>query len=126
MEVAYRTRITVAAEFRAQHRWQACPHEDVAFLRDWHRHLFKVTLSVAVGHGDRQVEFFQLQALLREHVAVWEGQQVDMSCEMFAEDLMRVFVNLGYAVQEVSVSEDGENSATVELRGCLWQSIVIA
>lgn len=112
--LTYTTKITVSAEFRALHRWEACPYNDVAFLKDWHRHIFKVQLCVGVSHADRHVEFFQLQEQLRHEVSGWEGQKIDMSCEMFAESLMVEFVIDGYHVISVTVSEDGENSATVE------------
>lgn len=110
----YQTSIRVVAEFRAQHRWLNCPFEQVAFLRNWHRHVFKVALELWVSHDDRDEEFFMVQSQLLERLAKWEGAQLDMSCEMMAMQLTTAFLDRGHLVKSVTVSEDGENSATIQ------------
>lgn len=114
-DIAYLTAIRVQAQFRAQHRWKECPIDEVAHLRNWHRHCFHVAIQVWVAHGDREKEFFVCQRQLREFLqGHWEGGQWDKSCEMFAEDLLRHFaLGLGWEVQMIEVSEDGENAALV-------------
>jgi len=105
--------ITVFAEFRAQHRWKECPFEEQAFLRDWHRHVFKVWATFTVSHSDRDLEFFVMQEHLRTLTGMWEGKQVEKSCEMFAESIIEWFLEHEYPITSVGVSEDGENVGTV-------------
>lgn len=94
--------------FEAWHRWSTAP-DDVAFLRNYHRHLFHVRLGVEVGHGDREVEFFQLKRQLATHLTeTWAGRYFEASCEMIAQELLDKFT-----AAYVEVSEDGENGAAV-------------
>lgn len=115
------TSIKVKAEFRAQHRWADCPFEEVAFLREWHRHVFHVEIDLWVTHGDRDEEFFMVQHRLRTCVGQWEGKQVEKSCEMFAEAVLIYFST--YNVRSVTVSEDGENSGTITVDPSWYQPV---
>ena len=109
--------ITVKHQFKALHRWAECPYEEQAFLRNWHRHVFHVTLSVAVGHNDRDFEFFRVQGALADLCSEeWEQRQVEMSCEMFAVAIIKTFIEEGFPVHRCTVSEDGENEAQVVVR----------
>lgn len=103
------TYIWVTASFVAFHRWVKAP-EQVAFLRDYHRHVFNVKVHVPVTHDDRDVEFFmfkkELEAFLTLHFA---GGRHDMSCEMFADRILDEFPG----AQSAQVDEDGENGALV-------------
>lgn len=54
-----------------------------------------------------------VQSKLRSILKCWEGGQHDMSCEMFAERVMTQFLQWGFLVRTVTVSEDDENSATL-------------
>lgn len=107
------THISVSHHFIAQHRWAACPFEEQAFLRDWHRHVFHVRAHFSVHHDDRDLEFFRVQSTLTEICREWDGRQVEKSCEMFAASILQTLLELGYHASKVEVSEDGENSATV-------------
>lgn len=105
------TIIWVRTQFVAFHRWPEAPNE-VAFLRDFHRHVFHVELSVVVGHDDREVEFFTLKKALDEVLCLhFEGTYSRKSCEQFAKDIAGWFNYL--TVGKITVSEDGENGATV-------------
>lgn len=107
-----RTIVWVTTTFPAFHRWAAAP-DDVAFLRAYHRHIFHVKLGVWVTHGDREVEFFQLKRKLDDCIRViYEGKHFEKSCEMIAQELLQQF-NAAYC----TVSEDGENGATVSKIG---------
>ena len=109
------TKVWVTTQFEGFHRWQMAP-ENVAFLRDVHRHLFHVRLSVPVQDLDREVEFFTLKAMVDKYIAEkWEGRVFNASCEMIAIDLMEKFAE----ATMVEVSEDGENGGTVEKPICL-------
>lgn len=108
--------IWVTAEFEAFHRWDKAP-EQVAFLRNLHRHIFKVRANFKVTHSDRDLEFFMVKKMLNDYISNFlvplsRGEQ-GMSCEMFAEKIFIFFKSNSYPVVEVSVSEDGENGAIV-------------
>lgn len=108
-------KIWVTADFRALHRWEGCHIAEVDYLREWHRHCFKVKVTCPVAHSDRDLEFMMVQKVLREVIHDYEGQHVDMSCEMFAEDIRRHMNTVigREVVESVEVSEDGENGAIV-------------
>jgi len=107
-----RTYVWVTDTFAALHRWKDAP-ESVKFLRDYHRHVFHVKLTVRVRGDDREVEFFTLKRNLRDVLNVGYHDKVfDLSCEQVAAQLLIYFQNQ-YEVQSVEVSEDGENGALV-------------
>lgn len=94
------------------HRWPDA-HESRAYLRDRHRHLFEITATCAVSHDERDVEFHDLQDVVR----AWWGPGVrelgSASCETLARDLLIHLDDLGLRPVRVDVSEDGESGATV-------------
>lgn len=105
--------VWVTASFVGFHKWIDAPDE-VAFLRNEHRHVFHVKVSVAVTHGDRDVEFFILKRDLSDHCAGFAGRSFLYSCEQVAFILGELLQKDQYKVQWVEVSEDGENGARVE------------
>lgn len=95
------------------HNWPSCPYDEVAYLRDPHRHMFHFKASVNVTHDDRDVEFIMLKHTLLEYMYenYWHDEHKclhfgPMSCEMIARELMEVF-----ELSQCEVSEDGENGA---------------
>lgn len=102
------------------HYWSEAP-EDVCFLRNRHRHYFGIKVAVKVSHGEREVEFFQLQRIINLSVLPsafprnTEGEYEfgTMSCEHIAEVIATRLLDAGYGVISVVVSEDGENSGGV-------------
>jgi hypothetical protein len=107
-KVVFETLVKIKTQFEAYHRWKNAP-SDVQFLRNWHRHIFYVTLMVEVKHDDRDVEFFQLKrkldAFVQEHYA---GKNFELSCEMIAKQIVNEFEG-----KACEVSEDNENSGIV-------------
>ena len=101
-------------KFEGFHRWKDAP-ESVAFLRDWHRHLFGVRVQVRVSHDDRDVEFITLKHLVEGYVeSRYARQQFDKSCEMIAREIGEWLQSqTRYEVSSVQVDEDGENGAVV-------------
>ena len=96
--------VRVRSQFTGWHKWTDAP-DNVAFLRDFHRHVFKVELVVPVRHGDREVEFFTLQKQLDGFLARnYAGRKFLESCEQIAEN-----IGVNFQAHEVTVSEDGEN-----------------
>lgn len=100
--------ILVSSQFVGFHRWKDAP-EEVKFLRDFHRHIFKVKISVEVTDPDRQVEFFMFKAKLDKVLADYNDHRFEFSCETIAQQLLERLPEACSA----EVSEDGENGALV-------------
>lgn len=92
---------------------------DVSFLGYPHRHIFHFTVAIQVWHNDRDVEFIQFKRWLEQ---LYSGAQNTLSldfksCEMISDDLYEQIASRypGRDV-EITVSEDGENGATIEYK----------
>ena len=97
----------------ATHNWPGCPFDEVAYLRDPHRHLFHIKARKLVTHSDRDVEFIMLKHAILDHLArkyYVPGQSTHvlgaMSCEMLATELIKEF-----GLSQCEVNEDNENGA---------------
>lgn len=97
--------------FEGFHCWPEAPNE-VAFLRDRHRHEFRVRAEVTVDHADRDVEFILLKRKLDKKIdTILEDENTaNWSCEMWAITLIDEL-----DLDACEVSEDGENGAYVEV-----------
>ncbi len=105
------TVIYATVSFEATHYWADCPIEEVAYLRNEHRHIFEITAYKEVTHADRDVEFIVLGHRIKEFLAKEypDHKFGGKSCEMIAEQLIRAF-----DLSACEVSEDGENGAVVK------------
>ena len=113
-----KTFVYVTDRFEGFHYWPAAP-ESVSFLRQIHRHMFGVKLTVGVSHSDRDVEFFLLKKDLAAGIVSLQRQlsaQPSMSCEMMAQFIYEYIQRLGYKVSEVEVNEDGENGSILKIK----------
>lgn len=97
----------------ATHNWPGCPFEEVAYLRDPHRHMFHIKAFKLVTHSDRDVEFIMLKhAILKYFSDLYYNRGLNthvfgaMSCEMLATALIKEF-----ELSRCEVNEDGENGA---------------
>lgn len=106
-------RIWVTTQFKGFHIWGEAP-EEVEFLRNNHRHLFKVKITIEVLHDNRELEFFILQEILDTFIDVELTKDNLGSCEMIGEQI-KLYFEKEYPNRfiEVEVSEDGENGAIV-------------
>lgn len=86
---------------------------DVAFLANEHRHIFHFNISIEVFHNDRDIEFIQFKRWL-ESLYQSTLELNYKSCEMISDDLYEVIASRypGRDI-EITVSEDGENGATI-------------
>lgn len=86
---------------------------DVAFLANEHRHIFHFNVAIEVTHNDRDIEFIQFKRWLE---SLYQGtlQLNYKSCEMICDDLYEAIASR-YPDRkiQITVSEDGENGATV-------------
>lgn len=121
VESAVNLRVTLSVcintEFSATHNWPECPIPEVEYLKYPHRHLFKVHVKVLVPHKERAVEFIvfkrEVTDLVREQ---YEGKHLEgMSCEAICLDLLAKLSGRYSGVWFVSVYEDGENGAELEV-----------
>lgn len=109
------TCIWVTTQFEAIHSWPNAP-EKVAYLSHPHRHLFHVRVELEVQHDDREVEFILFKSAITEFCqSHFAGTPHHFSCEQMAKLLGFYVANLMTPNRKivVSVSEDGENGATV-------------
>lgn len=89
--------------------------EDVSYLANRHRHLFKFKVQIEVFHNDREVEFHQF---LNFCESLFETRTIDIdykSVEMLADDMYTEIVKR-YPNRniKIEVSEDGECGCLVE------------
>jgi hypothetical protein len=86
---------------------------DVAFLANEHRHIFHFNVSIEVFHNDRDIEFIQFKRWLE---SLYQGtlELNFKSCEMISDDLYEQIASR-YPDRDIqiTVSEDGENGATI-------------
>ncbi len=120
-EIKTRTVIVVTTEFKSFHKYTDAPKQ-VAFLRNIHRHKFFVKAKFEVTHDNRDLEFFIIQSKLEGYIGSvllpkLNDSQHQMSCEMMARLLIECFVQEGLPVTFMSIFEDNENGAEIEVTG---------
>jgi len=89
--------------------------DDVSFLGYIHRHIFHFHVGIQVFHDDRDIEFIQFKRWLEKMFADGTMKLDYKSCEMIAGELATTIHDKypGRAM-EITVSEDGENGATLK------------
>ena len=87
---------------------------DVSFLGTPHRHIFHFNVAIEVFHNDRDIEFIQFKRWLEKLYSQGTLELNYKSCEMISDDLYEQISNR-YPERdiEITVSEDGENGATI-------------
>ena len=107
--------IWITFALHGMHRYPDAP-EEVAYLRNPHRHLFQFKVSVSVTHDDREVEFHMLQNWCKGLYAQSILELDFKSCEMIARDLLGKLVDKygNQRAYQVEVSEDGECGAVLK------------
>ncbi len=99
------------------HCWPDAPSHR-AYLRATHRHLFAVEVQTRVDHDERDIEFHDLRD---EAAALFRGLSVSkqdfgpQSCETLARRLATQLADRYERAVTVSVAEDGECGASVEV-----------
>lgn len=112
--------IWITFEFEGIHCYPNAPDE-VAFLRDPHRHIFKVKIQLEVFHDDREIEFILFKRFIKDNMKSEDCNY--MSCENLCDYFNELIITKyeGYSQPEkhiygrkmiIDVSEDGENGAT--------------
>ena len=114
------TSIFCKTKFEGTHCFPGAPNE-VAYLREEHRHMFGVEVEMDVYHNDREVEFIMLKHFVDKciHTNLTKGAQVaklgTMSCEQIATILLAELENRYGTTRAITITvdEDGENGAVV-------------
>ncbi len=114
--------IQVLTSFVGVHFWKEAPDE-VAFLRNPHRHVFKVSVSCAVSHDDRELEFFmvrqRIDTFIKGTFNTYHTNMPDIlylgpaSCEMIARMVQQMLADVYSRQFSVIVREDDENAGIV-------------
>lgn len=92
------------------HNWPGA-FDEVAFLRDRHRHLFVIRAIAPVYHDDRDREFIYFGRQIKNYLTKTYGEPCEFgsrSCEMIAKELVKEF-----ELSSCGVLEDDENGAIV-------------
>lgn len=114
MRKAKRSSIFITTEFEGIHCYPAAP-EEVAFLRNPHRHMFQVRIDLEVMHNDRDVEFIlfrrETDKMIRESITNMQHRSCEMICEILLGYVMTHYPERDCTIE---VSEDGENGARLE------------
>lgn len=87
---------------------------DVSFLAYPHRHIFHFKVGIQVFHNDRDIEFIQFKRWIENSFKDGILQLDHKSCEMISDELYE-YIAIRYPDRdiEITVSEDGENGATI-------------
>lgn len=110
--------IWIRTGFIGFHQWLEAP-EEVAYLRNLHRHVFGVKVTAKVTHRDRDIEFHILKkatdAVLVDLKAMLEKDgYTSLSCEEMAVFIHEGLKHKGFdSVSVVEVDEDRECGARV-------------
>ena len=87
---------------------------DVSFLGTPHRHIFHFNVAIRVFHNDRDIEFIQFKRWLENLYSEGTLELDYKSCEMISDDLYnQIAARYPDRSIEITVSEDGENGATI-------------
>jgi len=88
--------------------------DDVSFLGNPHRHIFHFYVSIGVQHNDRDIEFIQFKRWLERQYDTGVMHIDYKSCEMLAEDLIKLIAERYDRSMTVRVYEDDENGAVLK------------
>ncbi len=112
--ITFSNSIFVTSAFSARHQYPNAPDE-VAYLRNDHRHLFHVRVEMQVDHDDRDLEFMIVKAELDKFLSDYEGMFLgSVSCEQMGQNIVIALdARWPRRVREVIVAEDGENGGIV-------------
>ena len=104
--------IVVKTSFEGLHRYADAPQE-VAFLKEPHRHVFMVEVEMQVFHDDRELEFIMVKRNLNKFLFS-KPFGIRSSCEQMATEIIKFLLGAyGERQMIVGVFEDGENGGKV-------------
>jgi len=104
--------VWITTSFEGFHKYPDAP-EEVSFLKERHRHIFKLKIWIEVFHNDRDIEFILFKRFIDSLIV--ENEMDYKSCEMISDDLAN-WINEKFPKRtiKIEVSEDGENGSYKE------------
>lgn len=104
--------ILVKTNFEGLHKYINAPN-DVAFLRDLHRHMFFVEAEIEVFDDDRELEFIVVKRAINQYLYT-KPFDSSASCEQMAAQIIRFLIGkFGERNMCITVLEDNENGGRV-------------
>jgi hypothetical protein len=89
--------------------------QDVSYLGQPHRHLFKFKVSIEVFHNDRDIEFHQFLNWIESLYTDKQLELDNMSCEMLSDELAKSIQNrFPNRKLVIEISEDGECGSIID------------
>lgn len=107
------TTVETYNEIIGYHCWKNAPDE-VAFLRNPHRHRFEIRCWFEVSDDDREIEIFMQERKIKTFLVGKFGEEMNLgylSCEMLAKMLINEFKCVS-----CQVLEDGKGGAYVAVQ----------
>ena len=106
--------VNVSTQKEFFHCWPNAPQE-VAFLRNPHRHMLHIYVTVEVSHNERDIEFILLKREVEELYAHADFD-IASSCETVAEHILNKLRDKygSDRYYKVEAYEDNENGAIIE------------
>jgi len=96
------------------HRYPDAPNE-VSFLKNEHRHIFKFRVSIEIYTDDRDIEFIMFKREVDKILDDLNKNLEHKSCEMISDyindKLIKTYLDRKIIIE---VSEDGENGSLKE------------
>lgn len=115
-EYEYVKYIIVKTDFEDIHKWDKAP-EEVAFLKNPHRHKFYVEVKIQITQ-DRELEYFMVKRYLDNKILPRVKElEINKSCEKMAEYILEQIIEkycINYGT--VKVFEDNENGSEVKYK----------
>jgi len=110
-KTAYSTKVVIKTQVEGFHSFRHAP-EEVAFLKNEHRHIFEITATLPETE-DRSLEFFIVKRTLDDICEVVFVN--DLSCEGYAKEVANALLT-AYELPwcEVGVFEDGEQGVILK------------
>jgi len=104
--------IWITTQFAGVHSYIDAP-EEVAFLRNEHRHIFHARVYIEIFHDDRDIEFILFKRFVESLIIKSDFDY--MSCEMISDELA-LKIKEKYTDRRIiiEISEDGENGSRKE------------
>jgi len=104
----------IKTSFEGYHQWVEAPN-DVAFLRNIHRHLFYVELWIEQKHTQRDIEYITAKKELNNVCQHERDLSTNQSCEDIATEIKNYYQKK-YPDRKIKVYifEDNENGTLVE------------
>jgi len=104
----------IKTQFEGFHQWLEAP-DDVAFLRNMHRHLFYVELWIEQKHTQRDIEYITEKRNLDNVCQHERNLSSNQSCEDIANEIKNYYQEK-YPDRKIKVFifEDNENGCLIE------------